>query len=292
MRSIRFTKAEGAQNDFVIVDDRVRALDDATRQRFTQLISHRRKGAGSDGAIFIDSSDTHDFTMSFYNPDGSVGSMCGNGGRCAALYALLNGIAEPRMRFEALGKSYTASVTGGQVHLAFPPPERIDLDLELSTAFGTVRADYIDNGAPHLVLLAEDLPDGIRGPLQEIDMERVGSLLRAHERFAPRGCNVNVLEVDSEGLVHIRTYEKGVEAETEACGTGTIASGFIAHLRRGMNTPVRLRTHGGDILKVHFTPDPTAANDHPDYFSRDLALEGPAVLVFEACYALPEEGRI
>ncbi|MFZ1729157.1 MAG: diaminopimelate epimerase [Bacteroidota bacterium] len=291
MQSIQFTKAEGAQNDFVIVDDRNRTLDDATRRRFTQLISHRRKGAGSDGAIFIDASSTHDFTMSFFNPDGSVGSMCGNGGRCAALYALVNGIAEAHMRFEVLGKSYAASVDGGVVHLAFPPPGRIELGVELETVLGTFRADYIDTGAPHLVLFAEELPGDLRGPLQQIDMHRVGSLLRSHERFAPRGCNVNVLEIAAEGLVHIRTFEKGVEAETEACGTGTIASGFVAHLRRGLQPPVRLRSHGDDILQVHFTPDPTAAHDHPDYFSRDLALLGPAVLVYEGCYTLPENGR-
>jgi diaminopimelate epimerase len=291
MRSIHFTKAHGAQNDFVIVDDRDRTLDDKTRRRFTRLISHRRKGAGSDGAIFINASATHDFTMSFFNPDGSVGSMCGNGGRCAALYAALNGIAEPRMRFEVLGKCYVATVTGGQVHLAFPPPERMEMGVEMETALGTFRADYIDTGAPHLVLFAEELPDSVRGPLQEIDMQRLGSLLRGHERFAPRGSNVNVLEVDPGGFVHIRTFEKGVEAETEACGTGTLASGFIAHLRRDMRTPVRLRTHGGDILQVHFTPDPTAARDHPDYFSRDLALEGPAVLVYEGCFTLPEEDQ-
>ena len=291
MQTIHFTKAEGAQNDFVIVDDRAGTIDDATRRRFTQLISHRRRGAGSDGAIFIDASTTHDFTMSFFNPDGSVGSMCGNGGRCAALYAQQNGIAPAKMRFEVLGKSYSASVDGGQVHLAFPPPERLEWNIELGTDAGTVHGDYVDNGAPHLVVFADHLPEGLRAVFTDVDMRRVGSLLRRHERFAPRGCNVNVLEVDGEGLVHIRTFEKGVEDETEACGTGTMASAFVAHLRRGIPPPVRLRTHGGDTLRVHFTPDSSAETDAPDYFARDLVLEGPAALVFEGEYLLPGEGR-
>ncbi|MBE0642505.1 MAG: diaminopimelate epimerase [Bacteroidetes bacterium] len=291
MQTIHFTKAHGAQNDFVIVDDRARVYDDDTRRRFAQLTSHRRKGVGSDGTIFIDASATHDFGMSFFNPDGSVGSMCGNGGRCAALYALRNGIAPAEMRFEVLGKSYAAAVSGSEVRLAFPPPERIELDLALETDEGIVHADYIDNGAPHLVLFASDLPLRLRAPLQDIDMQRVGTLLRRHGHFAPRGCNVNVLEVDAEALVHIRTFEKGVEAETEACGTGTIASGFVAHLRRGIQPPVTLRTHGGDTLRVHFTPDAGSPTDHPDYFTRDLVLEGPAVLVFEGDYTMPEEGR-
>ncbi len=288
MRSIQFTKVEGAQNDFVIVDDRAGKLDDATRRRFTQRISHRRRGAGSDGAIFIDTSDTHDFTMSFYNPDGSVGSMCGNGGRCAALYALVNGIAGPRMRFDVLGRSYTAVVRGTQVHLAFPPPVLLDLDLGLETAFGTIRADYVDNGAPHVVLFVEDLPERLRAPLQEMDMRRIGTLLRRHAHFEPRGSNVNVLELGADMVVHIRTFEKGVEDETEACGTGTLAAGLIAHLRRGIPAPVRLRTHGGEILRVHFTPDPNAAEDDPARYSRDLALEGPAAMVYEGCYTLPD----
>lgn len=287
MLTIHFTKAEGAQNDFVIVDDRAGIYDDAIRRRFAQQTAHRRRGVGSDGTIFIDASATHDFMMSFFNPDGSVGSMCGNGGRCAALFAADRGIAAAEMRFEVLGKSYAASVNGGLVRLAFPPPERLEWQIDLDTAAGPVRGDFVDNGAPHFVVFAETLPEGLRAPLRDIDMHAVGTMLRRHARFAPRGCNVNLLEMDEDGLVHIRTFEKGVEAETEACGTGTVAAGFIAHLRRNLATPISLRTHGGDTLRVHFTPDPAVATDNPAYFARDLVLEGPAVLVFEGDFPMP-----
>ncbi|MBR9976867.1 MAG: diaminopimelate epimerase [Bacteroidetes bacterium] len=284
--TIHFTKAEGAQNDFVIVDDRSATLDDDTRRRFTRRISHRRRGAGADGAIFIDEAVTHDFSMAFYNPDGSVGSMCGNGGRCAALYALVNGIATSPMRFTVLGVPYAAEVDGTQVRLSFPPPLQIERDIVLENSLGTMRADYIDNGAPHLLLFTDDLPAELQTTLAGIDLTRIAAELRHHERFAPRGCNINIVELDAGGVLSIRTFEKGVEAETEACGTGTLAAGMMAHLRFGLSPPLNIRTHGGDILRIHFTPTSPTPHDAPAYFSRDLLLEGPAVLVFDGCYSM------
>lgn len=295
MRSIPFTKAHGAKNDFVIVDDRAGNCDEETRRRFARLSAHRRTGAGSDGTIFIDASDGHDFTMAFYNPDGSVGSMCGNGGRCAALFAFDRGIAPADMRFDVLGRGYEARIIRdadeetpeAQVLLSFPPPLRAEFGLGLETEHGVVTADYVDNGAPHLLVFAADLPDALRASFDALDMERIGVLLRRHERFAPRGCNVNLLEQGTDGVLRIRTFEKGVEAETWACGTGTLAAGMIAHRRLGVPPPVRVRTHGDDLLTVHFTPDESAAPEAPAFFARDLALEGPAVLVFDGTFPLP-----
>ncbi|MDT8322682.1 MAG: diaminopimelate epimerase [Bacteroidota bacterium] len=288
MNTIHFTKAEGAQNDFVIVDDRMRRLDGDMRRAFAIWSAHRRKGVGSDGCIFIDASTTHDFTMVFYNPDGSVDSMCGNGGRCAALFARQNGIAGTHMQFEVLGKSYRANVDGNNVLLSFPPPERIERGIALTGPDASCVVDFIDTGAPHVIVFADALPAALRAPLAAVDMEKVGRSLRHHVRFAPRGTNVNVLERGGDGSIAIRTFEKGVEAETEACGTGTLAAGMSAHLRLGIDPPVRLRTHGGDILTVHFTPGSVPAED-PRYFAADLALEGPAHLLFDGCAVLPVE---
>ena len=307
MHRIPFTKAHGAKNDFVIVDDRDGALDSNAREQFATASAHRRTGIGSDGTIFIENSETLDFRMAFYNPDGSVGSMCGNGGRCAALYAFARGIAPANMRFEVLGRNYGACVLTGlepqglnsplpgpdpllaaphanaaaQVRLSFPPPVDIRYAMALETEHGVVNADYVDNGAPHLLVFARDLPEALHAPFADLDIERIGTLLRWHERFASRGCNVNLIEQATDDSVSIRTFEKGVEAETWACGTGTLAAGMVAHQRLGIPAPVRLHTHGGDLLTVHFTPDPSAAPDSPGYFARGLALEGPAVLVFE-----------
>jgi diaminopimelate epimerase len=295
MLTIPFTKAHGAKNDFVIVDDRGGTYDGETRRAFALASAHRRGGIGSDGTIFIDASKDHDFRMAFYNPDGSEGSMCGNGGRCAALYAFAHGIAPADMRFEVLGRGYAALVspTGPhkgaevRVRLAFPPPLKIERGLRLETEHGLIPADYVDNGAPHLLVFARDLPDTLRASFDALDMERIGPPLRRHARFQPRGCNVNVLEEQADGVVRIRTFEKGVEAETWACGTGTLAAGMIAHHRLALPPPVTLRTHGNDLLAVFFTPDRTSPPDTPSHFAQDLALEGPAVLVFDGEYPLP-----
>jgi diaminopimelate epimerase len=124
-------------------------------------------------------------------------------------------------------------------------------------------------------------------PFEALDMVQIGKALRWHDRFAPRGANVNVLELNAEGEIHIRTFEKGVEGETEACGTGTLAAGMAAHLRLGIEAPIALRTHGGDLLHVHFNPGGGSRSD-PAYFEAGLMLEGPASLVFEGCITLPD----
>lgn len=287
MQIIQFTKAEGAQNDFVIVDDRRGELSTDVRIRFTQLISHRRKGAGSDGAIFIDASTTHDFIMAFFNPDGSVGSMCGNGGRCAALFAQRNGIAVSPMRFEVLGRTYTAVVQGSNITLSFPAPASIDEPIELQTVAGAIPLRFVDTGAPHAVIFAEDLPSTLQADYDTLDMRGIGSLVRWHAHFAPVGVNVNVVRYNSGGL-DIRTFEKGVEDETEACGTGALAAAITAHLRLGLDLPLMLRTHGGDILRVGFNPDTPLHSTERSSYVRDLFLEGPAHLVYDGCYALEE----
>ncbi len=288
MRQIHFTKAEGAQNDFVIVDDRERDLSDDERRLFTQRISHRRKGAGSDGAIFIDASDTHDFIMAFYNPDGSVGSMCGNGGRCAALYAARKGIADADMRFEVLGRSYTAAVQGSEVTLSFPPPDTIGEVEHVATSKGIVPLRFVDTGAPHAVIVSDDLPEGLNADFHLLDMRVIGPLLRHHERFAPRGVNVNVIRLRG-GIIDIRTFEKGVEDETEACGTGTIAAAIAAHLRFALPPPLTIATHGGDTLYVGYQPDDAYTTLEPGYYMQELFLRGPAKLVFEGDYELGED---
>jgi len=286
MKTIQFTKAHGAQNDFVIVDDRDRTLSDDERRSFAIWSAHRRKGVGSDGCIFIDNSELSDFTMAFYNPDGSVGSMCGNGGRCAALFAKQNGIASGSMRFDVLGRIYSAEVDGETIRLAFPPPENITPGIELDCEGMSCIVDYIDTGAPHVLLFTDQLPAPLRAPLDSVNLERIGPMLRHHDHFAPRGVNVNILERGADGIVAIRTFEKGVEAETAACGTGTLAAGMVAHVRRDCAPPVRLRTRGGDLLTVHFTPG-EASSDDPSYYARDLVLEGPAALLYDGCCVFP-----
>ena len=285
MNIIHFTKAEGAQNDFVIVDDRRGELTAEQRRSFTRLISHRRKGAGSDGAIFIDASDTHDFVMAFYNPDGSVGSMCGNGGRCAAMFAYQNGFAGEVMSFEVLGRSYSARIEGKLVTLTFPPPRTIDNENVLEAPLGETTVRFIDTGAPHLVLFAENVAK--KTDFADLDVHTIAPWFRHHAMFAPEGVNVNIVRYQHE-LLEIRTFEKGVEDETEACGTGAIASAIAVYLRLGVPPPIRLLTHGGDMLEVGFAPDAGYDTSNPMHYAKDLYLKGPATLVFEGCYLLED----
>lgn len=282
MRTYHFTKAEGAANDFVIVEDLDRAIPVEERQEFTRLACHRRRGVGADGSIFIERSGTLDFTMAFYNPDGSHGSMCGNGGRCAALYATRKGLAGPSMRFDVLGREYRAEVTGECVRLYFPPPIEIR-ETSVTAPVPLHGALYfVHTGAPHLVVFLEQIGEPHAATLEDLDVGTIGRALREAPEFEPAGTNVNFLHIDHEGLIHIRTFEKGVEAETEACGTGTLASGIIALALRGLAPPAHLRTHGGDILTVGFHA-PLRDGDPftPAYYANGLFLEGPAKMVFE-----------
>lgn len=276
--TIRFTKAEGAQNDFVIIDDRDGQFPVDMRKRFARTVCHRRRGVGADGLIVIERNENADFTMAFYNPDGSDGSMCGNGGRCAALYARDRGIAKSRMTFDVLGRRYRAEVLDDGVRLHFPLPEAIRLHLSLSVGKQTIAAHFIHNGAPHALILLDENPE-LGADLRAVNIEGLGKEIRWHELFQPLGANVNFLTPDANGVVSVRTFEKGVEAETMACGTGTLAAGMIAHILKGIAPPIALVTFGGDTLRVGF--DFATPNPHDPGYFEDLYLEGPASLVFE-----------
>ncbi len=281
VRSIRFTKAEAAKNDFVIVHDPETAMTDDDRRGFSVEACGRRTGVGADGTIFISGSAGRDFLMSFYNPDGSYGSMCGNGGRAAALFAYSRGLARSSMLFEALGREYRAEITEAGVRLYFPPPGAITKVRPVAAAPLEGPAFFINTGAPHLVLFL-DMIRGASASLGSIDMDATGRVLRNAEEFKPGGTNVNVLQPFSDGSFGIRTFEKGVEGETMSCGTGALASGLVAHAARGAASPVRLRTHGGDTLLVYFgEPTPGGGDRPPALHDPDLSLEGPARLVFE-----------
>lgn len=281
MPTVRFTKAEGAQNDFVIVDDRGRAFPIDARKRFTRLVCHRRKGVGADGTIFIEDHRESDFTMVFYNPDGSDGSMCGNGGRCAALYALRRGIAPEHMSFHTLDRLYRAEVSGESVRLFFPPPTSIRWPMPAGAGGADFPLYFVHNGAPHVVVLYDDIPLPAQSALEDFDLAAFARPLRHHADFQPEGANVNVARIDDDGLIRIRTFEKGVEAETEACGTGNLATAMIVHLVRRLPPPLRLLTRGGDTLIVGFDAETSPSADPAELFSRSLFLEGPARLVFE-----------
>ncbi len=262
-RLITFTKASGAGNDFVIVD-KSRGDLRGEPSRLAAALCSRHFGIGADGLLLIEPSSRADFTMRYFNADGSFGGMCGNGGRCAARYAALRGIAGMTMTFEALDFVYRAEVRGPSVRLAMKDPTRVRAHLRIATAREETAASFIDTGAPHLVIFDPALDDR--------DVVSTGRLLAHHAEFGTEGTNVDFVQLLGADRIAMRTYERGVEDETLACGTGSVASALIASLQFGLRSPVHVLTRGGEDLHVEFRNE--------EGTPRDIVLAGRAQMLF------------
>jgi diaminopimelate epimerase len=244
---IKFWKMHGAQNDFVLIDDRAETFPAGDRALIAKL-SARCTGIGAEGLLLLQRSETADFRMRFFNPDGGEASMCGNGARCAARLAFELGMAGPAMSIETGAGELQARMlpAGVLLHMTDPFGWRLEMSGHSLTY------SFVNTGVPHAVLRTGDLRD--------VDVSTVGSAVRHHGHFAPDGTNVNFMEVERDGLLAVRTYERGVEDETRACGTGVTACGLIA-ARHGWVLVV-----GGDLTSEG------ACN---------VTLTGPAEHVFE-----------
>lgn len=264
MTRLHFWKMSGAGNDFVLV--RARDLGGRSAPALARRLCDRRRGIGADGLLVVDRGGAM-LGLRYFNADGSR-AFCGNGSRCAVWYGRVSGLARgARVRLDADGEMLEAEVTGPEtVRLRMPDSSDIRLDLDLPLAGGRRRAHHINTGVPHAVLFVSDL--------EAVDVAGEGRALRRHKAFAPAGANVDFVKREGEGLA-VRTYERGVEAETLACGTGAVASALIAIRLGKAESPVRCRTRGGDTLTVH-----TRYSTLDTRFS-DVWLEGPARIVFE-----------
>ncbi|MEW6427478.1 MAG: diaminopimelate epimerase [Thermodesulfobacteriota bacterium] len=263
---IPFAKLNGTGNDFIVIDHRQPAIAVADQPGFARAVCRRNFSVGADGLILIENSDEADFSWRFYNADGSVAEMCGNGARCAARFAFLKGIAAAKMRFVTLAGIIRAEVTDGSVMIGLTPPASLRLDTGLQLAGDAVTVDSVNTGVPHVVLFTGD--NG------EARVREWGRQIRFHDEFQPAGTNVNFVQVTGPDALHVRTYERGVEDETMACGTGATAAAVIAALRGRVRPPVKVTTSGGMQLVIHFRVE-------EDGVARDLALEGPAHFVYE-----------
>lgn len=253
---IPFVKMHGAGNDFIMVDDRALTfpLDDAL---FIQRISARSTGVGCDGVILLQPSDAADIRMRFINPDGNEVDMCGNGARCIAQLACVLEAAPARMTIETPAGPVHAEVSSDGVCLELTPPADMELDLDLGLD-GT--SDFVNTGVPHIVAWVDDV--------QGVDLIKLGRAIRHHERFAPQGTNANFAKVEPDGTLTVRTYERGVEAETLACGTGAAAVALVAALRSWVALPVAVHCASGCDLVI-------------DSKEGKTTLSGNAVKVFE-----------
>ena len=269
MPKLQFTKMNGAGNDFVMLDNRAGDLQ-LDRAQIAQLCD-RHRGIGADGVLIVEpATNGADFRMRYYNADGGEAEMCGNGARCFARYAQRVAGQRDKVSFETPAGVIGAALEGEAVTLRMSDPQDFDRDVEVFVLGAHVRGSYMDSGVPHMVVPVPAIDD--------VDVRQLGSALRHHERFAPRGANVNFLEERGPGAIAIRTYERGVEDETLACGTGVVASALTFAAAGELAGPIRVLVRGGDELSVGFKRD-------GERFT-DVTLSGPADFVFEGTVEL------
>lgn len=228
--TIPFVKMHGAGNDFVMVDNRTLSFP-LDNPALIARLANRPDGIGSEGVIFVQPSDRTDFAMRFFNPDGGEAELCGNGARCVAAFAHATGVVDSRtMRFETrAGDVYAKVLDDGRVTIALPDPKDL-------------RPNFINSGVPHAIVPVEDL---VSAPVAT-----EGRRIRYSEAFAPAGTNVDFVKWTSSNSLSIRTYERGVEAETFACGTGSVAAALIGVAQYGLKFPVAVKTACGYELAI------------------------------------------
>ena len=263
---------QGSGNDFILIDHRGPLLADADRPDFVKKVCAPKFGVGADGLIFIEPSSQVDFRWRFFNADGSEAEMCGNGGRCAARFAFLNGIAPEKMAFETLAGVIHAEVDGRRVKLELSPPHGLQLNLEIPLPTQTWTGHFVNTGVPHVVLPVADLASA---PVAE-----VGRAIRFHPLFQPAGTNVNFVRVSGPQELQVRTYERGVEAETLACGTGSVAAALIASRLHALPSPISVHPSSGETLTIYF--------DNQNGNFKSVFLEGEAAVVFQGDIWLDE----
>ena len=261
---IPFYKMHGAANDFILVDDRAQTFPMRDRPWLARIAA-RRTGVGCEGIILIQPSARASFRMRFINPDGGEAEMCGNGARCVARLAHDLGVAPDRMTIETGAGLLHAEILEARVRLRMTDPRDWRLGQTLVTEGRTFECDSVNSGVPHVVIRTPDL-DGE-------DVRRFGRALRYHADFQPAGTNVNFVQIAGPDAIRIRTYERGVEDETLACGTGMVAAGLVAARRGWAGLPVRLLPASGDALEV-------AGRAEGERWT-DVTLTGPAEHVFE-----------
>jgi len=272
MNDLNFVKMSGAGNDFIVIDNRDGKVAEPGRDELIAGWCSRRVGIGADGVLLVEPPEGDaDFRMRYYNADGGEAETCGNGARCISAFAHSVGAAPAQMRFETMVGPYEAKIIEGGVILGMGDPHslRRDIDLNLPGIAGSV--DAIDTGVPHAVYFVADAA--------AIDLQDLGAKIRYHEAFAPAGVNANFAQVLDDGRIAVRTYERGVEGETLACGTGSIAVALVAKLR-GLadKSPVRIQTTGGPVLKIHFEH---AKSDSGEETFGSIKLEGEARVVYQ-----------
>ena len=263
-KMIEFYKMSGSGNDFIIIDNRDLSLNVGDLPAFSRRVCERKISVGADGLFLIEPSKTVDFKWQFFNSDGSVAEMCGNGSRCVARYAYLKGIAPKKMSFETLAGIISAEVNDDVVKVRLTDPSPVQSIGNLVIDDCQFVLDIVDTGVPHAVTFVENL--------ETCTVFEWGRKIRRHEFFQPRGTNANFATVIDRHKIRVRTYERGVEDETLACGTGDVATVLAAASRGLVESPVDVIVQSGETLRVYFTKK-------GDRFG-DIYLEGKVKIVY------------
>jgi diaminopimelate epimerase len=261
---LRFAKMNGAGNDFVVIDNRNADLK-LSEQQIT-LLCDRHRGIGADGVLLVEASSSKaDFRMRYYNRDGGEAEMCANGARCFARFAskILGGRNE--VRFETLAGMIRAELHEEKVKLGLSEPKEMLLNRTLEIGNRKISVHSVNTGVPHVITFVDDL--------EATPVRDWGAKIRYHPAFQPKGTNANFARQLEIGKIAVRTYERGVEDETLACGTGVTACGLVYSALNGLKSPIHVFVRGGDWLEVGFR--------RTSHGFEDVTLEGPADFVFE-----------
>lgn len=268
MMEFPFFKMSGSGNDFIFVDHRDVKWESWDLPKVARLLCRRRISIGADGLVLIvpPKDPANDFAWRFFNADGSEAEMCGNAARCAARFALMKGlVCSTSMRFETISGVIEARVEGDGARVRMGDPGQIRPQVTVSLPQGEAELVCVNTGVPHAVNFVEDL--------EGVQVVELGRLIRYHDAFAPRGTNVNFVQVVDKGTLRVRTYERGVEDETLACGTGAVASAVAAHLQGRVSPPVSVITRGGGVIRINFRCEQEGRY-------QEVHLEGDARLIY------------
>lgn len=263
---LHFHKMNGAGNDFVVIDNR--KLDTNLSREQIAMLCDRQRGVGADGLLAVEPAEKGaDYKFRYYNADGGEAEMCGNGARCFGRYtAALSEEKPSQVTFETIAGTLSAEMIGEDVKIAMSDPFDLALNTDISVPGLNAVTHIINTGVPHAIAFVDDL--------ENTDVLKHGAALRYHDHFSPAGTNVNFASVIGDSHIAIRTYERGVEGETLACGTGMTAAALIHHLLTGAASPISVDVKGGETLQIGFE------KGENDTFS-NVTLTGPADFVFE-----------
>lgn len=264
-KGVKFWKMSGSGNDFIIIDNLDLSLNVGDLSEFARRLCRRKISVGADGLLLIEPSEKADFKWRFYNSDGSVAEMCGNAARCVARFAWESGVAGPILSFETLAGVIKAEVQGDIVKARLTDPSALRQGIKIFLTQGDCELDCVNTGVPHAVCFVASV--------EACDVFTQGREIRNHKTFAPKGTNANFAAILNRHEMRVRTYERGVEDETLACGTGVVASVLAAAGRNFVDSPVDVTVLSGEILRVYYTRSAESFED--------IYLEGKVKIVYQ-----------